>query len=41
MGYPPLLLPRELPNGSQMIQPWITRIAHSRGQPEVTLSAWF
>lgn len=25
-GYPPLPLPRELPNGSQKNQPWITRI---------------
>ncbi len=38
MGYPPLPLPRELPNGSQKNQPWITRIDPSRGQLKLTLS---
>lgn len=35
MGYPPLLLPRELPNGSPS-QRWITRIDPNRGQLRVT-----
>lgn len=38
MGYPPLPLPRELPNGSQKAQPWITRIDPNHGQLGVTLS---
>lgn len=37
MGYPPLPLPRELPNGSQKAQPWITRIDPNHGQLGVTL----
>lgn len=38
-GYPPLQLPRELPNGSQNTQPWITRIAPNRGRLSLTMSA--
>ena len=39
MGYPPLPLPRELPQRLPKSQPWITRIAPNCAQLNLTLGA--